>query len=110
MDKYVWFYVIVMFGMIIINAIQLKKAPGRDVMNWIQITIYGGTVIWYVFCLLGLQANWFLLGTSIGFLLALLLETWQCAANQNREFWDYLFLFIALVPMLLSLGLFSGTI
>jgi len=103
MEKYIWFYVVGMLIMIFLNAIQLKKLSGRGFMNWMQIMIYAGSIVWYVFCLVGiLPFNWFFLGTSLAYILAFTLEIWQCASNKDREFIDTLLVVVAFIPVLLA--------
>lgn len=102
-----------MIVMVLLNVVQLKKISGRGFMNWLQIAIYCGSVVWYSFCLLGLPFNWFFLGTSLVYIIAFGLECGEFAAyrirkeNQGKLF-AFLLVLLAFLPVLLSQAILAN--
>lgn len=109
MDKYMWFYVGVMVILIIGNALQIGTRKERKILNWFQIIIYAGILIWYVTEVVkGVMSNYFFFTTSLLFLLSFSIELWQLIAKEKREFLDVVFFLISVIPIVLSIALLSG--
>ena len=109
MDKYMWFYVGVMVILIIGNALQIGTRKERKILNWFQIVIYAGILIWYVTEVVkGVMSNYFFFTTSLLFLLSFSIELWQLIAKEKREFLDVVFFLISVIPIVLSIALLSG--
>ena len=109
MQKFIWFYVGVMIVLIVGNAIQIGTRKERKTLNWFQIIIYTGILIWYVTEVVkGVMSNYFFFTTSLLFLLSFSIELWQLIAKEKREFLDVVFFLISVIPIVLSIALLSG--
>ncbi len=109
MERFIWFYVGVMVILIIGNALQIGTRKERKILNWFQIVIYAGILIWYVTEVVkGVMSNYFFFTTSLLFLLSFSIELWQLIAKEKREFLDVVFFLISVIPIVLSIALLSG--
>jgi len=109
MQKFIWFYVGVMIVLIVGNALQIGTRKERKILNWFQIIIYTGILIWYVTEVVkGVMSNYFFFTTSLLFLLSFSIELWQLIAKEKREFLDIVFFLISGIPIVLSIALLSG--
>lgn len=115
MESYIWFYVIGMLVLIGLNIIQLIRSSGKKVINWIQIAIYAGSIIWFVFCLVGLYASWFFFGTSIAYILAFAFECGQLSIKfsnkaEKKLGFDFLIVFMAFLPVIFSQAILANVL
>ena len=108
MENLWWFYAIGLVILIIPNAIAVGK--GRKISsNIFQIICY--FVVMWVFLFLdnttGVNEKFFFISGLI-FLVTFGLELWQFARNEERSFWDSIFLILSIAPIVCSMGFLSG--
>lgn len=108
METQMWFYVGLMTLLVIGNAAQFGKVK-RDFVNWIQIIIYAGTILWFVIMIFKGLSLYFYFATTLLFWFALLLEIWQLAKKQEKKTaLDTVFVLLTAIAPILSTGLLAG--
>jgi len=105
-----WFYVGMMLVMIIGNALQLKNSK-RIFLNWVQIVIAVGTLVWFVYMIFNGLSSYFYFVTTVAFWTSLVIEIWQIAKRQEKaKFGDIIFTFLSAIVPLFSTAILSGLI
>jgi len=109
MGDFIWFYVGCMIVLIVGNALQIGMRKEKKILNWFQILIYAGILIWYVSEVIkDVMSNYFFFTTTLLFLVSFAIELWQFVIKQNKDFLEIVFFLVSAIPIVLSIALLSG--
>ncbi len=103
------FYIGGMMLLTVGNSIQIGKGFRKSVLNWLQIAIYSGTLIWYFITQIktGLTSEFYFF-TTLAFIISLMMEVSEVTKKGRPSPLDILVFVLSLTPVVFSLGILTG--